>query len=216
MCIQEKSLCERSNKMKHVMIAGAAALALLLGGCATTVRSDVTTFQQWPAQMQDKSYAFTAPSPQEDTLELRAYQNLVRAQLAKLGFNEAPGAPALHVSMRFMTTDIPVRVVEPAYPGFYPYGFYGPRRFGGFYGSPFYGGLGPAPYDVYDEHRYQRQLQILIATNQGKPLFDVTVRNTSEAVSTPALMPALVQSAFEGFPGPNGGVRRIALKQNSS
>jgi hypothetical protein len=116
--------------------------------------------------------------------------------------------------MRFMTTDIPVRVVEPAYPGFYPFGgFYGPRRFGGFYGSPFYGGLGPAPYDVYDEHRYQRQLQILIATNQGQPLFDVTVRNTSEAVSTPALMPALVQSAFEGFPGPNGGVRRIDLKQ---
>lgn len=204
--------------VKHLMIAGAAALTLLLGGCATTVRSDVTTFQQWPAQMQDKSYAFTAPSPQEDTLELRAYQNLVRGQLTRLGFNEAPGAPALHVSMRFMTTDIPVQVVEPAYPGFYPYGAFGPRRFGGYYGSPFFGGpffggLGPAPYDVYEEHRYQRQLQILIATNQGKPLFDVTVRNTSEAVSTPALMPALVQSAFEGFPGPNGGVRRIDLKQ---
>jgi hypothetical protein len=26
-------------------------------------------------------------------------------------------------------------------------------------------------------------------------------------------MPALVQSAFEGFPGPNGAVRRIELKQ---
>ena len=209
--------------MKTLMITGAAALTLLLGGCATTVHSDVTTFQQWPAQMQDKSYAFTAPAPQDDTLELRSYQNLVRAQLAKLGFNEAPGAPALHVSMRFMTIDVPVQVVEPAFPGYYPYGgrfgFYGPGRFRGYYGSPFfagpyYGGFGMPAYDVYEEHRYQRQLQILIATNKGEPLFDATVRNTSRAVSTPALMPALVQSAFEGFPGPNGGVRRIDLKQN--
>jgi hypothetical protein len=209
------------RSMKLMMMTGAAALTLLLGGCATTVRSDVTTFQQWPAQMQDKSYVFTAPSPQEDTLELRAYQNLVRGELAKLGFNEAPGAPALHVSMRFMTTDIPVQVVEPS---FYPYGggfgFYGPRRFGGYYGnpyfgSPFFGGYGMPAYDVYEEHRYQRQLQILIATKAGQPLFDVTVRNTSRASSTPAMMPALVQSAFAGFPGPNGAVRRIELKRNS-
>ena len=210
---------------RNLVITGAAALTLLLGGCATTVRSDVTTFQQWPAQMQDKSYAFTAPSQQEDTLELRAYQNLVRGQLTKLGFNEAPGAPALHVSMRFMTTEIPVQVIEPAFTGFYPYGgrygFYGPRRFGGYYGSPFFGGgpyfggYGMPAYDVYEEHRYQRQLQILIATKAGQPLFDVTVRNTSRAESTPALMPALVQSAFEGFPGPNGVARRIELKQQN-
>jgi len=210
--------------MKRLMMTGAAALTLLLGGCATVVRSDVTTFHQWPAQMQDKSYAFEAPAPQDDTLELRSYQNLVRNQLTHLGFQEATGSPALKVSMRFMTTDIPVQVVEPAFGGFGPYGgrfgFYGPaRRFGGYYGSPFFGnpyfgGYGMPAYDVYEEHRYQRQLQIKIASSSGQPLFDVTVRNTSRAVSTPALMPALVQSAFEGFPGPNGAVRRIDLKQN--
>jgi hypothetical protein len=145
------------------MITGAAALTLALGGCATTVRSDVTTFQQWPAQMQDKSYSFTAPSPQEDTLELRTYQNLVRGQLARLGFNEAQGTPALHVSMRFMTTEIPVQVVEPAFGGFYPYGgrygFYGPRRFGGYYGSPFFaggpyfGGFGGPAYDCHQRRQ---------------------------------------------------------------
>jgi hypothetical protein len=210
------------NHMKRLMMTGAAALTLLLGGCATTVRSDVTTFQQWPAQMQDKSYAFEAPAPQDDTLELRSYQNLVRGQLTRLGFNEAPAAAALKVSMRFMTTAIPVQVIEPAFNGFYPYGgrfgWYGPRRFGGygspFWGNPYFGGYGGPAYDVHEEDRYQRQLQIKIATNAGQPLFDVTVRNTSRASSTPALMPALVQSAFEGFPGPNGAVRRIELKQN--
>lgn len=61
-----------------IMVAAGTALALLLGGCATTIRSDVTTFHQWPAQMEDKSYVFEVPSPQDDTLEWRSYQELVR------------------------------------------------------------------------------------------------------------------------------------------
>jgi len=69
-------------------------------------------------------------------------------------------------------------------------------------------------YDVQEEHRYHRQLQLSIASAaDGKRLFDVTVRNVSRQMSTPAVMPALVQSAFEGFPGPNGGSRVIELKQ---
>jgi DUF1365 family protein len=69
-------------------------------------------------------------------------------------------------------------------------------------------------YDVQEEHRYHRQLQVAISSaTDNKHLFDVTVRNVSKNMSTPAVMPALVQSAFEGFPGPNGGARVIELKQ---
>ena len=138
--------------MKRIVLTATAALTLLLGGCATTIRSDVTTFHQWPAQLPDKTYAFEAPPAQDDTLELRSYQNLVRAQLAKLGFQEASGAPALQVAIK--------------------------------------------------------------SAGDNRRLFDVTVHNQSDEMSTPAVMPALVQSAFEGFPGPNGGARRIELKQN--
>jgi hypothetical protein len=80
--------------MKRILIAAVASLSLLLGGCATTIRSDVTTFNQWPAQLPDKSYAFEAPPPQDNTLELQSYENLVRAQLARLGFHESQQAPA--------------------------------------------------------------------------------------------------------------------------
>jgi hypothetical protein len=67
---------------------------------------------------------------------------------------------------------------------------------------------------VRTEHRYHRQLQVgIVEANDGKRLFDVTVRNVSRQMSTPVVMPALVQSAFEGFPGPNGGSRMIELKQ---
>jgi hypothetical protein len=204
----------------------AASLALLLGGCATTVRSDVTTFHQWPAQMADKSYAFEAPAPQEDTLEMRSYQELVRGQLARLGFHDAgAGKPEVIVSMHFMTTDVPVRVIQSVDPFFTPFsprlvlvGGRHHRYWGGWY-SPFYDpfwGVGGNPYAMESRvvHQYQRQLQVAIRSAvDGKRLFDVTVRNTSRQFSTPAIMPALVQSAFTEFPGPNGAARTIELKQ---
>ena len=53
------------------------------------------------------------------------------------------------------------------------------------------------------------------AAGDNRRLFDVTVHNSSDERSTPALMPALVHSAFVGFPGPNGAARRIELKQDN-
>lgn len=215
--------------MKRLMIAAGAALALLLTGCATTIRSDVTTFHQWPAQIQDKSYVFEAPPVHDDTLEYRAYQDLVRGQLARLGFRDAGGGkPALTVSMRFTTTDVPVRVVEPISPFYDPFyrpfyhpatrfGYRGVRRpyWGGWY-SPFYDPFWSPAYQVSVEHQYRRELQIGIkSATDGKRLFEVTVHNTSRELSTPAVMPALVQSAFEGFPGPSGVARRVELKQQN-
>ena len=209
--------------MKRVMIAAAVSAGLLLGGCATTIRSDVTTFNQWPAQIPDKSYAFAQVPAQDNTLELQSYENLVRGQLNRLGFHEAQGAPVLTVAMRFQTVDVPTQVLYPAFGPMYPYSprfaYLGWRRryWGGWY-SPFYDPFwGPMPaYDVETEHRYHRQLEISIqSASDGKRLFDVTVRNVSRQMSTPAVMPALVQSAFQDFPGPNGGARIVELKQQN-
>jgi hypothetical protein len=207
--------------MKRFACLAATAMALLLGGCATTIRSDVTTFQQWPATLADKSFAFEAPTAQEDTLEYRSYQNLVRAELGKLGFTEATGKPALLVSMRFATIEQPIRVVEvrdPFYmsPSQQLYLRPGPfsRFHRGYY--PFYDPFWPRPVVVGEdiENAYQRQLQVAIkSAADGKRLFDVTVQNVSKEASTPIMMPALVHSAFVGFPGPNGVARKVELKQ---
>lgn len=35
-----------------------AATSLLLSGCATTLRSNVTVFHEWPSDLPDKSYTF--------------------------------------------------------------------------------------------------------------------------------------------------------------
>jgi hypothetical protein len=217
------------NDMKRLLIAAGASLGLLLGGCATTIRSDVTTFHQWPAELPDKSYVFEAPNVQDDTLELRSYQNVVRGELGRLGFREAAAgtAPALQVGMRFSTTDVPVRVLEPVYPYYnstlrfsYGYPFYrspwGGRRFGGAFDSPFYDPFwyGMPRYAESVQHYYKRELQVAIkAAADGKRLFDVTVHNTSREPSSPVMVPALVQSAFTGFPGVSGVARRVELKR---
>jgi hypothetical protein len=203
-----------------IMVAAGTALALLLGGCATTYRSDVTTFHQWPAQMEDKSYVFEVPPPQDDTLEWRSYQELVRGELARLGFRDANGAkPTLTVGMRFTTTDVPVRVLEPVMsPYFHPmprfgYRGYYRRYWGGWY-SPFYDPFwGPYPaYQTSIEHYYRRELQVSIKrASDAQRLFDVTVHNTSRELSTPMVMPALVRSAFAEFPGQSGVAKRVEV-----
>jgi len=215
--------------MKRLFMLAAAALTVLLAGCATTIRSDVTTFHEWPAALQDKTYALEAPPAQDDTLELRSYQNLVRAELGRLGFQEAAvgATPALKVSMRFTTTDVPVRVLEPDFPMFYPSArfmgpyayrpYWGGRRYwgGGWY-SPFYDPFwyGGPRYTEVIKHYYNREVQVAITSAaDGKRLFDVTVRNSSRDMSTPRVMPALVQSAFTGFPGVSGVARQVELKR---
>jgi hypothetical protein len=217
--------------MKRLMIAATAAL-LLLSGCATTIRSNVTTFHQWPDQLPDKTYVFEAPPAQDDTLEWRTYQNMVRGELTRLGFQDAgaSGTPSLAVSMRFMTTDVPVRVIQPVFSHFDHYwmprsAFMRPyrSRFGGYgywrgYYSPFYDPFwyGTPSYQETIVHHYQRQVQVGIkSAKDGKRLFDVTVKNLSRNMSTPDIMPALVQSAFAEFPGVSGVARTVELKREA-
>lgn len=216
--------------MKRLLTTAAAALTLLLTGCASTIRSDVTTFHEWPATLQDKSYALEAPAPQDDTLELRSYQNLVRTELSRLGFQEAQAGatPALKVALRVTTIDVPVRVLEPDFPMYYssarfmgPYAWHRPywggrRYWGGGWYSPFYDPFwsGLPRYTEVIKHFYNREVQVAIkSAADGKRLFDVTVRNSSRDMSTPKVMPALVQSAFTGFPGVSGVARQVELKR---
>ncbi|MES2298029.1 MAG: DUF4136 domain-containing protein [Pseudomonadota bacterium] len=200
-------------------MAAIVALALVLGGCAATaptIRSKVTTFQQWPADLNEKSYQFVAPAAADDTLEYRSYLDLVRKELSALGFSETAGTPALKVAMRFRSNDQAVRVIEVEDPFFHGSGRFGPRypRMWGWYGGlydPFW--RGPLVHSDELVELQQREVQVAITSAaDGKRLFDVTARNISDKESMPSAMPAMVHSAFVGFPGPNGAARTIELK----
>lgn len=204
--------------MKYLAILATAAV-MLLTGCATTIRSDVTAFNDWPADLQDKTYAFEAPQGENDTLEFRSYQVLVSNELGKLGFRQAGDGqqPKLLVGMKYVTIDHPVRVLQADDPfmGQYwgpGYGRWGYSRWGyrPYFYDPFR--FGSVMMEERVRHQYQRELRITINATSGRKLYDVTVQNTSLVQATPHVMPALVQSAFTGFPGPSGVPRRVDLK----
>jgi hypothetical protein len=220
--------------MKYLTMLAAAAV-LLLSGCATTIRSDVTVFHEWPADLTNKSYVFTTPPRRQDTLELHAYQNLLRNRLAALGFNEAPSTDEakLRVALRFFTVDQPVVVTEAYDPFFAGPGYWGPYGWGGRYGYPgrfgygrfgygggYYGPFGdPFLYNRLEveqsvRHVYQRTLNVTIDSVDGKRLYNVTAVNTSTKPSTASVMPAMVISAFDGFPGQSGVPHRVEVQQD--
>lgn len=191
-------------------------LALLLSGCAgTVVRSEVTAFYDPGTDFGDKTYVFRRDVRQDQDLEYRSYENLVRADLQRLGFAETAGA-RLQLAMRYQVDARDVRVVEqvlvdPWYgPGFgrhrYPYGFYGP------YADPFWF----APPLVQPVERrfvsYSRRLEIAISrVADGRNLYQVVVNSQGQNPSLAAVMPAMIHSAFTDFPGPSGVPRVLEL-----
>ncbi|MGB6055666.1 MAG: DUF4136 domain-containing protein [Burkholderiaceae bacterium] len=196
------------------------AAVLLLGGCATTIQNEVTAFNDWPQDLPDKSFAFAPGAAQDNDLEYRRYQELVRAQLLRLGFTDAAGkAPRLKVALDYGIDSRDVRTIEPVVIDPYWFGpppFYGPywRRFG--YYGPFYDPFWYQPVVQQRETSYRvytRRLDITITrAADGRQLYQVRVRSEGRIGSLPAVMPAMIRAAFADFPGPNGVPRQIELK----
>ena len=191
--------------------------AMLLSGCAgTIVRSEVTTFHDAATDFGDKTYVFSRDPRQDNDLEYRSYENLVRGELQRLGFTETSGGK-LQVGIRYQVDARDMHVVEPMVvdpwygPGFgryrYPYGFYGP------YADPF---LFAPPMVQPVERRfvsYSRKVEITIGrVAGGKNLVQVVVHSQGQNPSLAAVMPAMVRSAFSDFPGPSGVPRVLEVK----
>lgn len=200
----------------------AVSAALLLGGCASSmVRSDVTVFHEWPADLREKVYVFERTRDEDNNLEYRSYENLVRAELTRLGFAEASTTQAarLKVMLAYGMRGRDVRVIEGGItdPFWFNSPIYGHRWRGRGYYGPFYDPFWPsAPTAEYVENTYQvftRQLKVTIAqAPSGKKLYDVTVSSDGTTGSLPAVMPYLVRSAFAEFPGTSGVPHHIDMK----
>ena len=200
-----------------------SVFSLLLSGCATRIRSEVTAFHQWPAHTVGQSFVFANADAQN--LERQAYENLVRLQLLQLGLHEAAaGASAqLSVSMDYSIQGRDMRVVETVLvDSWYGTPWYGPGYYSPYWGSPgfghpFYGPMWPSmPVAREVERRYRvfyRELKLKISDiGNQQPLYDVTVRSEGSEGNLTRLMPYLVQSAFTNFPGKSGVPHTIELK----
>lgn len=191
-----------------------AASGALLAGCTTIIRSEVTTFHELPMQLQDKTYVFERTKEQNNDLEYRSYENLVRAELNRLGFAEASSArsPTLKVTLKY---GINVRDVREVYPVVVNPYWYGPA-WRGYYG-PFYDPFWYGPPVVEQrESQYQvftRHLRIMLSRMaDGKTLYETTVVSQGANGSLAAVMPYMVRSAFADFPGKSGVPHYVELK----
>lgn len=204
--------------MKGWMRAGLlVAASMAAAGCTTPViRSEVTAFHEWPAELGDKSYVFERSKEQENDLEYRNYENLMRGELGRLGFMEAASGKAakLKASLGYSVKVRDVRISEPVVIDRYPY-WYGPPWRG--YYSPFYDPFWYGPPIV--ERRvssfqiFTRELKTTLANAaDGKKLYDATVVSEGTNGSLAAVMPYMVHSAFTDFPGPSGVPRQVELK----
>lgn len=200
-------------------------LCLLLSGCASKIRSEVTAFHQWPAAMAEKTFGFVHKEGEPTGLERQSYENLIRAELLKQGLREPSGAQeaALAVSFNAMVSARDVRVVETVLvDSWYGTPWYGPGYYSPYWGgwpgySPFYGAFGPGmPVAREQERRYTvfyRELKLKITdTLAGQPLFEVTVRSEGKEGNLAKIMPYLVRSAFAEFPGKSGTPRIVEMK----
>lgn len=201
------------------------ALSLLLSGCASTIRSEVTAFHQWPADASERTFAFVHHAGDSQDLERQNHENLVRFQLLRLGLRDAiPGQPAeLTVRVGYNIKARDVRVVETVLidpwmgTPWYGSGFYRPYWGWPGYGHPYYGPMWPAmPVARQQERRFtafDRELNVkIINTASQQAWYDVTVRSTGEKGNLVEVMPYLVEAAFKDFPGPNGTPRMIEMK----
>lgn len=197
-------------------------LSALISGCATKIRSEVTSFHQWPDNMSGRSFSFVHQDDEAKSLERQSYENLLRTELLKLGLVEqTTGAPAqLAVRLDYRITGRDVRIIEtvlvdpwygtPWYgPGFYnPYwGWHG-------YGPSYYGPMWPSMPVAREQSRrysiFQRELRIRISDYASeKTWFEVTARSEGEQGNLAIVMPYLVQAAFKEFPGTTGVPRVI-------
>jgi hypothetical protein len=207
--------------MKRWLIAGMLAISgTLLGGCATTstIKSEVTAFHEWPQSLPSKSYVFERTKEQNDSLEYRNYENLVRAELNHLGFTEAPAStkPFLKASISYSISGRDVRemypvVVDPYWPAPMWRGYYGPFH-RPFY-DPFWYGPPIVEQRVSQYELYTRRLRVVLAQmSDGKRLYETTVVSEGRNGSLATVMPYMVHSAFADFPGKSGVPHQVELK----
>lgn len=220
------------NNLKYIASILFTGLLLLLSGCATTITSQVTTFQDWSslsvAQSQNKSYRLELSDAQKDDLEFKQYSDVLQQHMSELGIKEVTDPSTnvdLIVKLGYGTA---LSGIQFSYP--YPYGpyFYDPiwrlhySRF--YYRSPFFYPYGYGfgrfgdPYfaDGFQGRRYYlHQLAVtMIDQKTGKKVFDV--RASTEQLDPEILnhIPYLMASAFQNFPGENGKTIKVELPLN--
>jgi len=205
--------------MRNILIT---LVFTLLAGCASFVETKVTVFHELEPSLSGVTYALVPSKEQEGSLEFQSYAKLVKVELEKRGMTEAPLDQAKYAI--FMTYGIDNgKEVISSYPIFgktgtsssYTIGTvtsYGNMATysGTTYNTPTYGVVGSG---IKSDTVFTRYLNIDIidiaksGNGKVKKVYEGKAISLGSSGQLAPVMPAIVKSVFEDFPGKSGASR---------
>lgn len=197
---------------KHVMIA---AVALTLGACSNTFKSDVATFHKLPTAGGEHVSIMPMDPSKQDSLEYQQYAAVLGNFLRLQGYQQAGDSkPDLIVGFNITFSDGREKLENRLSPGFrggfndfYWRGYW---HHGYFWGPPVGGFWGPQN-ELYARTVYHATLEMEVRKPDGELLFEGRAETDARKNSIPEVMPLLAEALFENFPGPSGVTRHVKI-----
>ncbi len=207
-----------TNHAKFLIVI---ATALVVTGCAGKFRSDVSS---WHRLQQPSGETFVVVAKDEakrGSLEFAQYSGFVAEQLRMIGYRPvAQGAtPDLVVRVDYGIGDPRTDIRSYNYGGFRG-GYYGYHHWGHFrpysrFGYPGYG-YGGTDIRSYPVYTRRLEMEIAAANNPDVNLFESRVMSEGRSNRLEEVMPLMVQSMFQDFPGPSGTTREVTIDLEES
>lgn len=197
-------------------------LILLLSGCASTIHTKVSAFHELEEPLSGVPYALVASKEQEESLEFRSYAKLIKAELGLRGLNESSFNQAKYAIAISYGIDDGKQIVS-SYPIIGQTGTSGSHTTGTVtsYGNtasyngttiktPTYGVVGSG---TSTDTVFKRYLNIDIidisksVEGRVQKVYEGKAISSGSSSQLAPVMPAIIRSVFEDFPGKSGATR---------
>ena len=182
-----------------------------LGGCASKFKSDVSSWHQLP-RPNGESFVIIAKDPgKSGSIEFSHYAEYLSQSLMRVGYhparsNETPNLVVrMDYGMSHPRSDVRSTGVQlgVGYHGYHPWG-YGPYGYGGTFDGP----------DIRTIPLYNRffMMEIAPAREGAENIYESKVISEGRDNRLEIVVPLLIDSLFQDFPGPSGVTRDVVLE----
>lgn len=219
-----------SSWQRRLCMASIAMASLSLAGCASYFGAQVTAYHQSdvssPQGLQGRSFRIRPQAAQADSLEFHTYAAQVRQQLLAQGMLEGGGSRHdVDVGIDYSVDG--GHTVNQRRPE-YAYVYQGNQlvrrervesdgQVVSYWESrPVYG-YDLVGYSTYQQVFYQHELKLSLTSTRPRPgqlarLYEGTAVTESQDPALNNVVPLLIRSLFQDFPGPNGVSRQVQVE----
>ena len=202
--------------LKLLSVAAAAAIALLLSGCAAfnNLNNEVSTYGPWPADRKPASFTFERlPSQQAHPERQQMLEDAARAAVEAAGFRAATDATSAEYQLQGgarVSSNDPWIYNDPLFwHGGFRHG-YGYGRWGHGWGTGWGTSWG---YGFPSSASFEREVALLIRDRKtGQLLYEARANNTGPSAAIDYLLPAMFQAAMQDFPGTGPNPRNVTVQ----